>query len=74
VIQTSRRPEELLVELSKAGATIIELGVPFSDPMADGPVIQRASERALKNGFGLEQILAVAARARKQDHHTDHSL
>ena len=57
--------EKLLVELSKAGATIIELGVPFSDPMADGPVIQRASERALKNGFGLEQILAVAARARK---------
>ena len=58
--------EELLVELSKAGATIIELGVPFSDPMADGPVIQRASERALKHGFGLEQILAVAARARKK--------
>lgn len=58
--------EELLVELSKAGATIIELGVPFSDPMADGPVIQRASERALKHGFGLEQILAVAERARKK--------
>ena len=58
--------EELLFELSKAGATIIELGVPFSDPMADGPVIQRASERALKHGFGLEQVLAVAERARKQ--------
>lgn len=58
--------EELLLELSKAGATIIELGVPFSDPMADGPVIQRASERALKHGFGLEQVLAVAERARKQ--------
>jgi len=40
--------------------------VPFSDPMADGPVIQRASERALKNNFGLQDILDTAARARKQ--------
>jgi tryptophan synthase alpha chain len=47
-------------------ATLIELGVPFSDPMADGPVIQRASERALKNNFGLQDILDTAARARKQ--------
>ena len=58
--------ERLLVELAAAGATLIELGVPFSDPMADGPVIQRASERALKNGFGLSEILEAAARARKQ--------
>jgi len=58
--------EDLLVELSEAGATIIELGVPFSDPMADGPVIQRASERALKHGFGLDDVLAVAERARKR--------
>lgn len=58
--------ERLLVELSQAGATLIELGVPFSDPMADGPVIQRASERALKHGFGLQDILDTAARARKQ--------
>lgn len=58
--------EELLVELSRAGATIIELGVPFSDPMADGPVIQRASERALKHGFGLQAVLEVAARARSR--------
>jgi tryptophan synthase alpha chain len=58
--------EDLLVELSHAGATVIELGVPFSDPMADGPVIQRASERALKHGFGLSEVLAVAARARKR--------
>jgi tryptophan synthase alpha chain len=57
--------EALLVELSNAGATVIELGVPFSDPMADGPVIQRASERALKHGFGLEDLLAVVSRARK---------
>lgn len=58
--------EQLLVALSQAGATLIELGVPFSDPMADGPVIQRASERALKHGFGLQEILDTAARARKQ--------
>jgi tryptophan synthase alpha chain len=58
--------EKLLIELSQAGATLIELGVPFSDPMADGPVIQRASERALKNNFGLQELLDTAARARKQ--------
>jgi tryptophan synthase alpha chain len=58
--------EQLLVALSQSGATLIELGVPFSDPMADGPVIQRASERALKHGFGLQEILDTAARARKQ--------
>jgi len=58
--------EELLITLAQNGATLIELGVPFSDPMADGPVIQRASERALKHGFGLQQILEIAARARKQ--------
>jgi len=58
--------EQLLIALSKAGATLIELGVPFSDPMADGPVIQRASERALKHSFGLQDILDTAGRARKQ--------
>ena len=60
--------EKLLITLAQSGATLIELGVPFSDPMADGPVIQRASERALKNEFGLPDILDVVARARK---HTD---
>ena len=58
--------EALLVVLANSGATLIELGVPFSDPMADGPVIQRASERALKHGFGLQEILDTVARARKQ--------
>ena len=57
--------EQLLIELSNAGATVIELGVPFSDPMADGPIIQRASERALKHGFGMEELLAVVARSRQ---------
>ena len=45
---------------------MIELGVPFSDPMADGPVIQRASERALRHGFGIREILDVVATARKE--------
>ena len=58
--------EELLIALANSGATIIELGVPFSDPMADGPVIQRSSERALKNSFGLQELLDTAARARKR--------
>ena len=49
--------EKLLVTLSQSGATLIELGVPFSDPMADGPVIQRSSERALKHSFSLEKLL-----------------
>src|SRR6267143_6606113 len=58
--------KELIVELAEAGATIIELGVPFTDPMADGPVIQRASERALKHGFGVQEVLDVAASARRK--------
>jgi tryptophan synthase alpha chain len=56
---------ELLVEFSNAGATVIELGVPFSDPMADGPVIQRSSERALKHGFGLADLLETVASVRQ---------
>ena len=55
---------DLLVELADSGADVIELGVPFSDPMADGPVIQRASERALKHGFSLPAVLETAAKAR----------
>jgi tryptophan synthase alpha chain len=57
--------EQILIELAHAGATVIELGVPFSDPMADGPVIQRASERALKNSFDLNDLLDMVARARQ---------
>jgi tryptophan synthase alpha chain len=58
--------EEILFVLAEAGATVIELGVPFSDPMADGPVIQRASERALKHEFGLAEIFALVRRARER--------
>jgi tryptophan synthase alpha chain len=57
---------KLIVELARAGATVIELGVPFSDPMADGPVIQRASERALQHRFGVAAILETVADARDE--------
>jgi tryptophan synthase alpha chain len=49
--------EQLVLELERSGADIIELGVPFSDPIADGPVIQRAAERALRSGTSLTKIL-----------------
>jgi tryptophan synthase alpha chain len=48
--------EELVLALEKAGADIIELGVPFSDPIADGPVIQQAAERALRSGTSLRRF------------------
>ncbi|MEW6132466.1 MAG: tryptophan synthase subunit alpha [Pseudomonadota bacterium] len=57
----------LMHTLVEAGADIIELGVPFSDPMADGPVIQRASERALANKVGLKDVLAMVAEFRKSN-------
>lgn len=57
---------EIVLAAINAGAEIIELGVPFSDPVADGPVIQRASERALKNGTTLQDVLALAAEIRKR--------
>jgi tryptophan synthase alpha chain len=56
---------EVVLAAIDAGAGIIELGVPFSDPLADGPVIQRASERALKHGTSLEQVLRLAAEIRE---------
>src|SRR6266850_8001040 len=51
----------------EAGADVIELGIPFSDPMADGPVIQRSGERALKQGVGLADVLRMVAEFRKTD-------
>ena len=56
---------EIVVAAIEAGADVIELGVPFSDPVADGPVIQRASERALKHGTSLAQVLTLAAEVRE---------
>ena len=57
----------LMHALVQSGADVLELGVPFSDPMADGPTIQRASERALKQGMSLRGVLGMVAEFRKQD-------
>ena len=57
----------LLHTLVKTGADMIELGIPFSDPMADGPVIQRASERALKHKVGLKNVLEMVAEFRQSN-------
>jgi len=58
--------EEIILEMARNGADIIELGVPFSDPMADGPVIQRASERALANGVNIRDCLELVRRIRRK--------
>ena len=58
---------ELVPELVKAGADAIELGIPFSDPLAEGPVIQEASFRALQQGIQLQDCLDVVAKLRNQD-------
>jgi tryptophan synthase alpha chain len=61
---------DLMLGMVQAGADIIELGVPFSDPSADGPVIQKAGERALASGIGLTQVLAMVRSFRQHDQHT----
>ena len=61
-----RTTKELILDLARAGATVIELGIPFTDPMADGPVIQRASERALRHDFGISEVLQIVSDARKE--------
>jgi tryptophan synthase alpha chain len=61
---TLDRTAEILVALSDSGADVLEVGVPFSDPLADGPVIQRASERALAGGTTLRKTLDMIARTR----------
>ena len=60
----------LMHALVEAGADIIELGIPFSDPMADGPVIQRAAEHAIAQGVGLRTVLGMVAQFRQQDTQT----
>ncbi len=60
----------LLHAMVDAGADLIELGIPFSDPMADGPVIQRASERALKHGVSLSDCLEMVSQFRQRDQQT----
>jgi tryptophan synthase alpha chain len=56
---------DVILAAIEAGARVIELGVPFSDPLADGPVIQRASERALKHAVSLQQVLTLASEIRE---------
>ena len=58
---------DIMLAMAKAGADVIELGVPFSDPMADGPVIQKAAERALVKGIGMPQVLAMVRGFRAAD-------
>lgn len=60
------RTASLVLALEQGGADLIELGVPFSDPIADGPVIQRGADRALKAGTTLRKVLEIAAEIRKQ--------
>jgi len=59
------RTPEIALELERGGADVLELGVPFSDPIADGPVIQRSSDRALRRGVTLAQVLDVVRKIRK---------
>jgi tryptophan synthase alpha chain len=61
---------ELMHGMVEAGADVIELGVPFSDPMADGPVIQKAGEKALSLGVGMAQVLAMVHAFRERDSET----
>ena len=58
--------EKLVYEMEKAGADIIELGIPFSDPLADGPIIQAAHLRALKNNVSLKDVFALVKKVRKR--------
>jgi len=58
---------EIMHALVESGADMIELGIPFSDPMADGPIIQRASERALKNNVGITTTIKLAAEFRRNN-------
>jgi len=60
------RSAEILLALDRGGADVLEVGVPFSDPLADGPVIQRATERALAAGSNLRQALTLVERVRSQ--------
>ena len=63
---TPERTPQLVAALERGGADLIELGVPFSDPIADGPVIQRGAERALKSGTTVKKVLEIARRIREK--------
>jgi len=63
---TLEATERFVLSLAEAGADVVELGVPFSDPIADGPTIQRASERALRSGTTLASVLALVKKLRQE--------
>src|SRR5262245_50439289 len=60
------RTVEMALDMDKAGVDVLELGIPFSDPLADGPVIQRSSQRALDRGVTLKDVLGVVRRIRSR--------
>ncbi|MEE8585432.1 MAG: tryptophan synthase subunit alpha, partial [Acidobacteriota bacterium] len=60
------RSEQILLEIAAVGAPIIEIGIPFSDPIADGPIIQRSSFEALKHGYGLGDYIEMVRRVRQR--------
>ena len=62
--------EEILMLLPESGVDVIEIGIPFSDPMADGPTIQRSSQRAIKSGINLQNIIRMVKKFRKIDKNT----
>ena len=68
------RSADLLVAVARAGADVLEVGVPFSDPLADGPVIQRASERALAAGMSLRGVLEIVRTRPPQRRYADRAL
>src|SRR5687768_3599889 len=61
-----KRTEGILLALQRGGVDVLEVGVPWSDPLADGPVIQRATERALASGTNLKGVLAMLVRLRPE--------
>jgi tryptophan synthase alpha chain len=63
---TPERTPELVAALERGGADLVELGVPFSDPIADGPVIQRGADRALKSGTTVKKVLEIARQVREK--------
>src|SRR5271156_5458804 len=62
---TPEATPDLVAALERGGADLIELGVPFSDPIADGPVIQQAGDRAIRAGTNMSKVLAMAAKIRE---------
>src|ERR1700687_1890226 len=62
---TPEKTPELVFALERGGVDLVELGIPFSDPIADGPVIQRGAERALKAGTTVKKVLEIARQVRE---------